>query len=172
VAVLVRGHACLEHGLLGGNRDERVAPQVTRDRKDDSHSGWWIAEEEGKMMRKLMLGSVLLMALGLPALAAEPVSEMKVASLVSPAKRSACHVVAAHRPLRLLRETMPVEIAAPAESAVRRIATPVRIAPVREAVRANRPVMRAEPIRASRADFGRIERVASQHVSLMVGIGY
>jgi hypothetical protein len=31
--------------------------------------------------------------------------------------------------------------------------------------------VRAEPIRASRVDFARIERVV-QHVSLVVGIGY
>jgi len=66
------------------------------------------------MMRKLMLGCVLLMAFGLPALATEPASEapgIKVASLDSPARRPACRSVAVHRPLRLLRETPPVETA-------------------------------------------------------------
>jgi hypothetical protein len=126
------------------------------------------------MMRKLMLGCVLLMAFGLPALATEPASEapgIKVASLDSPARRPACRSVAVHRPLRLLRETPPVETATTVERTVRRIATPVRSAPVREAVRTSRPVVRAEPIRASRVDFARIERVV-QHVSLVVGIGY
>jgi len=121
-------------------------------------------------MRKLLLGTALCVAFGLPANAAESGSQVKMASLDHPAKRPACHWVSADRKLRLLRETIvQVERSTPlpAGRVVRRTAPQVnRVAEV--AVRTGR----AAPVRfVPRAEPVRFERLA-ERVSLMVGVGY
>jgi hypothetical protein len=119
------------------------------------------------MMRKLMLGAVLSAAFGLPASAAGVVAGMQTASLDHVFKRSACHLVASNRPLRLLRDR-EVQVAK------RPVAVPIERTVVREpAPRISRAVAtRSEPVRVPRFESARFERTSSERVSLMVGIGY
>jgi hypothetical protein len=117
-------------------------------------------------MRSLVLGAFLFASFGLAANAAEPTSDAKAAS--HHATRPACHWVTADRTLRLLRDILPGERRIAVERPVTRpISTPVKEAvvkvrrPVRVASRLERLISRAEPVRA-----------LTQHLSLMVGIGY
>jgi hypothetical protein len=131
-------------------------------------------------MRALVLAAFIFASFGLTANAAEPPSDAKAAG--HHARRPACQWVTADRTLRLLRDTLPGERRIAVERPVPRpISTPVR-EPV---VKVSRPVTpvrmvsksepthvarRAEPIRLlSRAEP---VRLPTQHVSLMVGIGY
>jgi hypothetical protein len=116
-------------------------------------------------MRSLVLGAFILASLGLTANAAESPSDAKA---VRNARQPACHWVTADRTLKLLRDTLPGERRiATARPVVRLVSTPVKEPVVkvsRPAIRrvdAVRFVSRAEPIRAM-----------TQHLSLMVGIGY
>ena len=112
-------------------------------------------------MRSLVLGAFIIASFGLTAHAAEPLSDAK-----GQYARRACHVAAADRTLRLLRDTLPRERRIAAERPVSR---PVS-SPAREALaNASRPVRRPEPVRLSRAEP---IRLLTQHLSLMVGIGF
>jgi hypothetical protein len=123
-------------------------------------------------MRSLVLGAFIFASLGLTASAAESPSDTKAASHY--ARRPACHWVTADRTLRLLRDTLPGERRIVAERPVSRpepavkFSRPVHVVskqpPIRVASRVEliRLVSRAEPV----------ARALTQHVSLVVGIGY
>jgi hypothetical protein len=108
-------------------------------------------------MRSLVLGAFIFASLGLTASAAEPPSGAKVL-----AKR-ACQVVTADRTLRLLRDALPGDRRIAADRPVSRPVSSRPVTPIRMASRLApvRFVSRAEPV-----------RLLSQHLSLMVGIGY
>lgn len=121
-------------------------------------------------MRSLMLGALIFASFGLTAHAAEGPSDAKA---VHQARRASCQWVTADRTLRLLRDTLPGERRIAAERPVTRAVSlpvsrlsraPVRVASRLEPIRraeSVRSLVRAEPIRA-----------LSQHLSLVVGIGY
>jgi hypothetical protein len=125
-------------------------------------------------MRPLVLGALIFASFGLTAHAAEPPSDAKA---VNQARRTACQWVTADRTLRLLRDASPGERRVATERpviravsiAVKEPLVRVSRAPVRTASRME-PVRRAEPVRF----MGRAEpiRAVTQHLSLMVGIGY
>jgi hypothetical protein len=129
-------------------------------------------------MRSLVLGAFIFASFGLTANAAEPSSDAKA---VSHARRPACHWVTADRTLRLLRDVLPGERRIATEHPVSRpISTPVResILKVSRPVTPVRVVSRPAPIRVASRDpirfLSRAEpvRMLTQHVSLVVGIGY
>jgi hypothetical protein len=125
-------------------------------------------------MRALVLGAFIFASFGFTANAAEPSSDAKA---VHQARRPACQWVTADRTLRLLRDTQSGErriaterpvtraVSIPAKEPVAKVSrAPVRVASRADSVRRAEPirfVSRAEPIRAM-----------TQHLSLMVGIGY
>ena len=120
-------------------------------------------------MRSLVLGAFLFASFGLAANAAEPPSDAKAPGHF--VRRPACHWVTADRSLRLLRDTLPAERRIATER-TRPIATPVKefVVKVGRPVTPTRLVSRPEPIRViSRAEPA---HVPTQHVSLIVGIGY
>jgi hypothetical protein len=111
-------------------------------------------------MRSLVLGAFIFASLGLTANAAEPPSGAKAVGVQ--AKR-ACQVVTADRALRLLRDTVPGDRRIAADRPVSRPVSSRPVTPIRTASRLApvRFVSRAEPV-----------RLLTQHLSLMVGIGY
>jgi hypothetical protein len=103
---------------------------------------FWRTVREGKMMRGLVLGAVLCVALGLPANGAEFDSDAKTASV----RPLACHWVTADRTLRLLRST-----AALVDKSSTKVFAP----------NASRAAMTVH-----------FERQLSRRTSLMVGVAY
>ncbi len=99
-------------------------------------------------MRKLVMGVALCMAFGLPASAANS-SGSKAAQLKHPGMRLACHWVATDRTLRPLSRT-----AAPAD---------------RKSIKA--PAVKASPV-VTRAERVYVARQPSQHIALVVGVGF
>lgn len=124
-------------------------------------------------MRSLVLGAFIFASFGLSANAAESPSDAKV---VGQHMRHACQVVTSDRTLRLLRDVLPGDRRIAADRPMSRA---VSTAAKEPAVRASRPVVpvrlaraasRLEPIRfVSRSES---VRVLTQHLTLMVGIGY
>jgi hypothetical protein len=105
-------------------------------------------------MRKILLGAVLSLALGLPVNGAGAAT----APVNHPGKRLVCHwVTAGDHTLKPLRATLE-----PVKTADR---------PVRHVKSAREPAARARPV-ISRAELGHMERQLVQRISLMVGVGY
>jgi hypothetical protein len=113
-------------------------------------------------MRKILLGAVLSLALGLPVNGAGAAT----APVNHPGKRLVCHwVTAGDHTLKPLRATLePVKTA---DRPVRHVSTTV--APASKSAR--EPAARARPV-ISRAELGHMERQLVQRISLMVGVGY
>jgi hypothetical protein len=122
-------------------------------------------------MRSLVLGAFILASCGLTANAAEPSSDTKAAS--QHARRPACQMVTADRTLRLLRDILPgdrrIAINRPMS---RPVSTPRPVMPVHLATKPEptHVVSRSAPARfVSRAE---VVHLLTQHVSLVVGIGF
>jgi hypothetical protein len=131
-------------------------------------------------MRALVLGAFIFASFGLTANAAEPPSDAKAVS--HHARRPACQWVTADRTLRLLRDTLPGDrriaierpmsrpVSTPVKEPIVKVSRPVTSIRVVSKPEPTHVVRRAEPIRLlSRAEPVRLQ---TQHVSLMVGIGY
>ena len=122
-------------------------------------------------MRSLVLGAFIVASFGLTANAAEPPSDAK--AMNQHARRPACHIVIADRTLRLLRDTLPGERRIAIERpATRPVATPIKepVVRVSRPVAPIRVVSRPVPVRlVSRAEPA---YAPTQHLSLVVGIGY